>query len=509
MNRLDKLIAAISPDAAVRRLQARMALNVMARHFEAAAPGRRTQNWKKPVGDANAVALPALGTLRNLARDLTRNNPWARRGQRVVANNTVGWGIVPKPAGSKRANARAREVWAKWALSTKCDYDGRLNFYGLERLVMSTVVEAGECIVRRRRRPASDRMTIPLQLQVLEPDFLDTLKDGTLTGGNFIVQGVEYSPQGKRVAYWLFREHPGATGYRAGRSLISDRVDVSEIIHVYRVDRPGQVRGPSWFAPVIVRLEDFGEYEDATLMRQKIAACFSVFVTDLNGGSTPTGDNTDDERIETLEPGMILYPPPGRDIKFAEPPSVSEFEPYSKTQLRAIAVGLGISYSQLSGDYSTFNFSSGRMERLETTQNLHDWRFDMLIPQFCSGAWAWAMEAAYIAGAVPDPETPAEWTPPALPMLEPDKEGLAYMRNVRAGLMTHDEMVREMGNDPETFWDEYGEGVKRLRELGIILDSDASMTTQQGGPREMGAKTAAPKPAGGSETDADEPPPAE
>jgi hypothetical protein len=43
-------------------------------------------------------------------------------------------------------------------------------------------------------------------------------------------------------------------------------------------------------------------------------------------------------------------------------------------------------------------------------------------------------EAALVAG-LPVVES-TEWTAPALPMLEPDKEGLAYCRNIRAGVQT-------------------------------------------------------------------------
>jgi hypothetical protein len=40
------------------------------------------------------------------SRDLIRNNSWAKRGLRTIANNTVGWGIVPKPVGLEpKANA--------------------------------------------------------------------------------------------------------------------------------------------------------------------------------------------------------------------------------------------------------------------------------------------------------------------------------------------------------------------------------------------------------------------
>ncbi|WP_163070242.1 phage portal protein, partial [Acinetobacter nosocomialis] len=70
-------------------------------------------------------------------------------------------------------------------------------------------VEAGECLVRRRKRFSSDGLPVPMQLQVLEADFLDEARSGK-NGKNEIIQGVEFDPVGRRVAYWLFDEHPGS-----------------------------------------------------------------------------------------------------------------------------------------------------------------------------------------------------------------------------------------------------------------------------------------------------------
>ena len=67
---------------------------------------------------------------------------------------------------------------------------------------MEAVPEGGEVLVRRRWRKSSDGLPVPMQLQVLEADFLDEEKHGP-NGANEIIQGIEFSPIGKRVAYWL------------------------------------------------------------------------------------------------------------------------------------------------------------------------------------------------------------------------------------------------------------------------------------------------------------------
>jgi lambda family phage portal protein len=462
---------------------------MLARHYEAASPGRRTANWNRARADANVASGPALADLRAHARDLVRNNSWARNGKRTIRDNTVGWGIQPKAVDAGAQGPAIGSLWKRWAESTDCDADGRLTFYGLQKLIMSEVAEAGEVLVRRRMRQKRDGLPIPMQLQVLEADFIDTMRNG-IQGqeGGPIIHGVEFDAIGRRVAYWLFDKHPGSN--LVGTSAISKRVTASDIAHIYEVERAGQVRGISWYSPAIVSLKDFDEFEDSTLLRQKIAACFAGFVTDYDGeaggligqATTDPQAQPGDAPIETLEPGMIMKLPPGKQITFAVPPGAPD-DGFSERTLRRIAAGLGVTYEDLTGDYSQVNFSSARMARLKHWSHVAGWRWDMLIPQFCDPAWRWAMDAATIAGSIqmPDGVAPlAQWTPPPMPMIEPDKEGLALQRMVRSGAMTPSEMVREQGYDPETHWQEFKDDLDKLDELGIVLDCDPRKVSQTG-----------------------------
>lgn len=482
MNALERLILAVAPSWGLARARARAVAAVLMRHYEAAASGRRTDSRSRRNTDANAAASgTALAVLRAQARDLIRNNPWARRGQRRIVTNTVGWGIRPTAAGPNAT--RIMDFWKRWGETTECDADRRLTFYGLERQVMATVVDAGEILVRRRPRRPTDGLSIPLQLQLLEPDFIDTSRDG-IPGqqGGKTVQGVEFDAIGRRVAYWLFDEHPGS-GYLVNPA--SRRVPADQILHVFPQERPGQVRGPSWFAPVDIRLHDFDEYEDATLMKQKIAACLAAFVTDVDGAGAALGetstDSASEQPVDTLEPGMILNLAAGKQVTVANPPVANDHPSFTASALRAVAAGLGTTYEDLTGDYSQVNFSSARMGRIAHYGDIHDWRWNMLIPLFCAPAWSWMLEMAELVGLIAASDVqPAEWTPAPMPMIDPEKEGLALSRLVRAGAKTHDEMVREQGYDPEQFWKAYADGLKRLDEKGIWLDSDVRRVTASG-----------------------------
>lgn len=480
-NWLDRAVGALSPRTQLARVRARIATELVQRHYEAASTGRRTQNWNRNSGDANTVnGGRSLASLREVARDLVRNNPFAEAGVATIVDHTIGTGIMAKPY---PANERAAQRWKRWADTTACDADGRENLAGLQKLVLRTVAESGEVLVRRRMRRLEDGLPIPLQLQVIEPDLLDTAKNiPQLPNGGQIIQGVEFGPLGTRDAYWLYPSHPGSS-MQFGGSIFpgSKRIPASEVLHVFKRKRPGQVRGVSWLAPVILRLKELDEYEDATLMKQKIAACLAVVTSDVDGSAAAlgTGDDTNNPGVDTLEPGAVLNIPPGRSVDVVQPPSVSEYGRFVTSNLRAIATGMHVTYEDLTGDFSEVNFSSARLARLKHWARVEDWRWQMLVPQFCDPVWAWAMEALQLMGEI-DQAPAARWTPPPMPMIEPDKEGLAYQRNIRTGIQSWSESVRERGYDPDELIAEIKSDNDKLDKAGIVLDSDPRRMTQAG-----------------------------
>ena len=485
---LERIIDVAAPRWALLRAQARAAVAAV-RHYEAATPGRQTNGWRRSSTDANSANRPAIQRLRDLARELYRNNGWARRGTSVICNNTVGWGIQPAPAEgvAKKRSKAARTAWKSWAETTACDADGIMTFGKIQRLVMTTVVKAGECLVVRRWRLGDDDLPLPMQLQVLEPDYLDSYKDGIrLDGGGRIIQGVEFDARGRRVAYWLYDEHPGSIHQIRGTYFgASKRVPAADVLHVFMVERPGQVRGVSWFAPAIVAIQELDEYESAALMKQKIAACFSAFVVD-NSGTSPalSKQSATDPLAETLEPGTISYLGPNRTVTFSNPPNESNYDPFTKAQLRRVAAGFGVTYEDLTGDYP-HSFSASRLGRLSHWGNVWAWQHLMVIPGLCDPVWRWFCEAAVVAGLI-DQVVEAQWSPPPMPMIEPDKEGLAYTRLMRSGVMTLQQAVGEQGRDFESHLDEYASTLKALDDKGIWLDSDPRRTSAAGLTQERG-----------------------
>jgi len=113
-------------------------------------------------------------------------------------------------------------------------------------------------------------------------------------------------------------------------------------------------------ASVLLKMRDLDDYEEAELVRKGIESCFSAIVTTEDTGVGLTEGTTDvnGNRIESLGAGLIQYLKPGQDIQFGAPANGGDYGAYTRTQLRAIAAGIGITYEQLTGDLTGVNYSS-------------------------------------------------------------------------------------------------------------------------------------------------------
>lgn len=478
LNWFDRFVSVFSPQAAIKRAYARAALETVGkRKYEGAARGRRTDGWQTSGASPNAEAQGAIELLRDRSRDLVRNNPFASRAVQVIVSNSIGTGIASKLTGPSASQVKkAEDLWRQWAGTSACDAAGEHDFAGLQALAFRTVVESGEVLIRRRPRFSTDGLPVPLQLQLLEPDYIATIKTEEIQGG-YIIQGVEFDLLGRRVGYWLYDKHPGEIARAGFLSITPKRIPASEILHLYKVDRIGQVRGICWGAPVIIKLRDFDEYGDSTLLAKKISACFAGFVYDSE--PTDTASDQTELPVDRLEPGILETLPPGKKIEFATPPVAADYSDFTRTTLRAIAMGYGVPYEALTGDLSQVNFSSARMGWVEFHRSIEQWRWNMIIPRLCSPVFAWFKDAAELTGAKIG-SVSVEWTPPRREMIDPVNEIAAYSNAIRSGLMTLSGVLRESGYDPAAHLQEYSDDQKLLDKLGLTLDSDPRHLTKAG-----------------------------
>jgi len=482
-NALDKVVGYFSPGRGVARLQARAQSQILQRSYEGASVSRRTAGWHATGASANAEIGPALAKLRARSRDMVRNNGYASSAIEKLVSNIIGTGIMPRAkTGDDARNKAADALWLDW--SAVCDADGQLDFAGLQALAMRTTAEAGECLVLlRNRRPAAG-LPIPLQLQILEPDHIDTNKIQRVNNGGVILNGVEFDSMGRRIAYWLFPTHPGDQSLGGGGQFVSKRFSARNIIHVFRKTRPAQVRGVPWLASIMLRMRDLDEYADAELWRKKVAACFAAFVTRPEGATgSPIGvakTTTDGVRTDAIEPGMIEYLYQGEGVEFGRPPDSGAYQPYMQTELRGAAAGANVTYEQLTSDLSGVNFSSLRAGMQEFRRWAQAVQAHVVNGGFNRPIWRRAMLLAQVSGTLGQGSIGAEWTAQRWPFIEPLKDAQADILLARSGFESMQQIINRYGHNSDDQLAELAEFAGELDRLGLTLDTDPRKTTRAG-----------------------------
>lgn len=463
---LDKIIGYLAPQRALGRAAARAAMARMARGFDGAKLGRRTDGWQTGATSATAEIAPSLSRLRARSRDLRRNNPLAAKILNVLVTNAIGTGVL-----SKLSAEQAR--WDRWC-DGECDADGRLDMYGLQKLAADTAFESGEALVRLRQRRLEDGLAVPLQLQMLEPDHLDTSKQEELAGGGYICSGIEFDALGSRVAYWLFPTHPGdQISYRS--TMVSRRVPAESVLHVFEQTRPGQMRGYPRLAPVIMKLRDIDDYQEAELIRKGFESCFvGVIHTDDDANPAVGQEQTEAADAhgtaeEAISAGTFKRLRPGEDITFGQPSAVQGYNEFLTAQQRDACAGGRVPFELGTGNLSQVNYTSHRAGLLEFRRDVEQWQWLTFIPQFCRpvvGAFKRAAAGAMVRGAL---DITATYTPPKWDWTDPLKDASGELLEVAAGLKSWQESVRRRGYDPQAVLAEIAEDQKSFADAGVAL----------------------------------------
>lgn len=493
---VDKIVGVFSPERALQRQRSRE----VQRRYDAARKDRTTSNWRPSNHSADLEALSDADVIRARARDLVRNNAYAKGIVRAKVRNIVGCGIRPQVAVTRRNgkpnerfNQRAEQVFERW--QRRCDVSGRLSFYEMQRLIRSELTEAGECLVNFVR--SSDRSRpVPLALELIEADRLasDVYMAGYINpdNGNEVRRGVELDKTtGAPVAYWIYERHPNDVLTRTHRPV---RRSAGTILHLYKQERIGQTRGVSEFAPVVRWLKDLHYYVENEMVSSAIASCFSVAIKTMGAGADgglldsidSDADDTDGNRFEYLQPGQVARLFPTEDIEVINPnrQNASANE-WINLMLRSMGVGVGLSYERLVRDYSQTNYSSNRASDLEDRR---EFRIEQqwLIDNLCYPVWLRFMTAAVSSGVDGFPTEQqfvssfddwmsVRWQPPGWEWVDPVKEQKAAADAVASNLSTMAEELGKRGKDWREVMEQRAIEKQYALELGLS-DAEASET---------------------------------
>ena len=286
-----------------------------------------------------------------------------------------------------------------------------------------------------------------------------------------------------------YRYNP-ALGGRPGQPPLARDIPAGEIIHFYRRDRVGQLRGDTWFQAVLSRLEMLDRFESTAISVAEISAAITAYIeTDKEGvwdeltGNVnrnvlnPNDPDYDEAKAEDLKEQMALTRPvkpgelrrlfPGDKVVKGETAwPAAAWDAIKFGLLLDIAQGLGLSYAGLTGDSSRGSFSSIRFGYQR------DIRFYMHCQDLMAQLLSRILHRVYAAATGDDAGISMlqyKWRRPGFDYIEPMRDIAADQIALAAGLASRTELMAKRGKDFNTMVDERAAEEAYAQSKGVIL----------------------------------------
>lgn len=473
MGRLDHLIAWLSPRRAYEREVWRNAY-MEERGYDAGHDGRLNTNWRVSNSSAEAEDRYERDIIRARARDLENNSDVVNGLLSAYRRNIIGRGFTLQSAtGDEKLNNQVDELWREWCRARNCDVTGMQSLTDMLRMaVQRKKVDGGALFLKRY----TNYGMLPFQLQMIEVDELDHAAIAPRHKGNRVAGGIEYNQFNRMVGFYV-RQYD----IDGMQSMGSVYVDAKNVIFWFCKHRPSQIREISDLAPVMTRVRDVNEFITAVSVKERIAACLSVFIkrvlpTGGLGGRNQSTGRTVSYEGKRLTPGMITEMNAGDEANVVDPKNAAEDATgFVKLLQRLVGSAMGVSYEAASRDMSETNYSSARQGIIED---------DLTYAEELDGLHAVMDEiyetfliSAVLAGQISIPGfwenkrmyMQHVWVGSPKPWIDPLKEANANRIALETGQKTFQEIAAERGRDWRKQIDDMAEVVQYAQKKGIEL----------------------------------------
>lgn len=473
MSFVDNVIAFVSPSWAYKRESYRQGYEELKRNYDAGSYEKSNQNWRVMNQSAEFTDRGSRDNVRARARDLERNSDIMNAAIGAFKRNIVGGGYhIQAKTGDTELNDEIERAWKKWCKKQNCDVTGTQSFNQIIRMAVERKkVDGGILFVKRYTKEGF----VPFQLQMIEVDELDLNQTTPKKSGNKVVGGIEYNSYNKPQGYYIKQYE--LDGYSMTEPVF---IEAKDVIFYFTKKRPSQLREMSDMAATIPRIRDLNEFMVAVSVKERIAACLSVFIKKVLPTTGIGRGNGTDARTsyegKTITPGMIKEMNAGDEIQVVNPTGqAADATSFTKLQQRLVGAGLGVSYEATSRDMSESNYSSARQALIEDELTFKEDKeqlieiLDEIYETFViSLALAgkinvkgfWGNKEEYLAH---------EWVQEPKPWIDPAKESKANETALMSGQKTFKQIAAESGKDWRTQIDDMAEVIEYGKEKGIDL----------------------------------------
>jgi lambda family phage portal protein len=474
-------------------------------HEAADKTSNELASWNAGSYSPDRALIPELETLRDRTKDMIRNHGIASGAVQTHLDNIVGCGMLLDAKPDRRAlGLKGEDNCCYIDASRRSRFSGLLAQAYRSYLTSFEILGTSEWVPKRG-------YPYKTAVQMVDPARLSNPlgeRDDTK-----LRAGVKLDDMGAPIGYWIAsqvsNDYAGMSNALRTWKLVPRETPWGRqmVMHIYDNDEPGQSRGKNGIVSVLAKMKMLEKFEHATLQAAILNAMYAAViessldwpsVANAIGAGDPSTDPTLNylSNINTFHrEGNVryngvkiphLFPGEKLELKSPEHPTTA-FSSFTEATLRYIAAGFGLTYEQLSKDYSKTNYSSARAAMLESWQFFNGKQYH-IAGRFSSMVYALWFEEAIERGELVLPSglpdfyeakaawTKCNWIGPGRGHIDPLKEANATKVEMSSGLTTLQIEAAKRGRRWQDLIDQRAQEDRYARSRGVDPDQLRGIT---------------------------------
>lgn len=444
--------------------------------FDAAQTVKDNQNhWAQAdsMSPNSSVSPGVRQILRNRSRYETANNSFLKGMILTKVNFTIGRGPrLQMLTEDNASNKLIENAWRRWCRLTRFCQKLRTQY------TAKLVDGEGFGLLVNNRRLAMKRSPVQLDVRLYEAEhFADPYWRNTDNSDDRRLDGLTLDSNGDPQSYFVLKHHPGeaASGFHINPNR-GKWVDASQVVHLYREDRPRQRRGIPYTTPSLPLFSVMRRYTLAALHSSEWAAESNAV---MRTNATMTSQEV--QEVEELlnipwARNSLLTLPFGWDIQQlkSEQPTTT-FSEFYKQVLNESARCLELPFNVAAGNSSDYNMAAGRLDQRIFTKSTEIERNDIqddCLDKIFEDHWLpeYLGQTSGISPRDIDVSAyPHVWGWDDFDEDDPEKVMNADLGYWNAGLMSDEDFFLRKNIDPDEFYDKMIRGIERRKEIGMPL----------------------------------------
>lgn len=442
------------------------ALSIRARYDSSLTTDENKRLWgMTDLFSAKAAnSYQVRSTLRRRARYEIANNSYALGIVRSVTDDLIASGpTLQVKTDSAEANRQVERAFGSWAKAVSLTEK-------LRTLKLAKTADGEGFFVLK----TYDAIDDPVKLYPLDIEADQVTTPFAKLGKDFWVDGLTLDDMGNPVSYDVLKVHPGDLFVVTLNPLSADVVPARHIVHWFRKDRPGQVRGIPELTPALDLFAEIRAYRKSVLASARIAAAFSaVLESNSPAGEDPESPGYTPFQSVPIDNGMMSVLPWGLKLSQLRPEQpTTSFDAFTEKLLGEACRCLNVPLNIALGTSQKFNFSSAKLDHINYRNclSIERGQCEQIVLERLFVAWF--DEALMIPGLLPKGiqlETcPHEWHWPGFPALDEAAEAQADTVKRNGGLITDSEYFAKRGYDWRDVYRQLGDEKKEREKFGIV-----------------------------------------